>query len=58
MEAEMANDVVKKVLNLSFNQAVLKRTRYSYNKDNKLTEYTINYYNSDIYKYAVEFSSK
>lgn len=45
------------LLQIKHNQPLLKRIRYAYNKSNKVCEYTINYYNSERYKYTINLNS-
>ena len=57
VEAELASEEVAKLLKIPKKSAVLKRTRFSYNSENRLVEYTLNYYNPAVYKYTVEVKS-
>ena len=53
LEAIIPTKETKELLNLSKDSVILKRTRKGYDIDNNLIEYTINYYDSSLYKYKV-----
>ena len=54
LEAIMPNKEWKDRLKLEKDVAILKRIRRGYDVNNKLIEYTINYYDASLYKYKVE----
>lgn len=56
IEAMLANVIVADALEISTNDAVLKRTRISKDQNNRSIEYTTTYYRSDKYKYVVELT--
>lgn len=56
IEAMLANVIVADALEISTNDAVLKRTRISKDQNNRSIEYTTTYYRSDKYKYIVELT--
>lgn len=56
IEAMLANIIVADALEISTNDAVLKRTRISKDQNNRSIEYTTTYYRSDKYKYVVELT--
>lgn len=56
IEAMLADEEVSKALEISVNDAVLKRTRISRDQLSHNIEYTITYYRSDKYKYVVELT--
>lgn len=45
-------------LEIKENDALLVRTRYGYNKENEMIEYTIAYYRGDAYSFSVELNSQ
>lgn len=57
IEAELPSNYIREWLKIAKSQSVLKRTRYSYGKNGKVLEYTINYYNANRYKYRIEINS-
>lgn len=56
IEAMLSNVIVADALEISTNDAVLKRTRISKDQNNRSIEYTTTYYRSDKYKYVVELT--
>ena len=56
IEAMLADDLISQALEISLNDAVLKRTRISQDQYNRNIEYTTTYYRSDKYKYVVELT--
>ena len=56
IEAMLAYDLISQALEISLNDAVLKRTRISQDQYNRNIEYTTTYYRSDKYKYVVELT--
>ena len=52
----LADDIISQSLEISVNDAVLKRTRISQDQYNRNVEYTTTYYRSDKYKYVVELT--
>ena len=56
IEAMLADDIISQSLEISVNDAVLKRTRISQDQYNRNVEYTTTYYRSDKYKYVVELT--
>lgn len=56
IEAMLSNVIVADALEISTNDAVLKRTRISKDQNNRSIEYTTTYYRSDKYKYIVELT--
>ena len=54
LEAIIPSKELKEKLRLEKDVAVLKRIRKGYDIENKLIEYTINYYNASLYKYNIE----
>ena len=52
----LADDLISQALEISLNDAVLKRTRISQDQYNRNIEYTTTYYRSDKYKYVVELT--
>ena len=57
IKAIIPSKEMKELLNLDKDSAVLKRVRKGYDVNNKLIEYTVNYYDSSLYKYTVEVAS-
>lgn len=57
IEAIMPSKEMKELLSLDKDSAILKRVRKGYDVNNKLIEYTINYYDASLYKYTVEVAS-
>ena len=57
LEAVIPSKEMKELLNLDKDTAVLKRIRKGYDVNDKLIEYTINYYDASLYKYTVEVAS-
>lgn len=57
LEAMMPTKEQREMLNLDKDSAVLKRIRKCYDVNNKLVEYTINYYDAKLYRYSVEVAS-
>lgn len=57
LEAIIPDDELRKVLKITKKDAVLKRIRKGYDLNNKLIEYTINYYDAKLYHYTVEVAS-
>lgn len=56
IEAMLADESISQSLEISINDAVLKRTRISQDQYNRNIEYTTTYYRSDKYKYVVELT--
>ena len=56
IEAMLADEIISQSLEISVNDAVLKRTRISHDQYNRNIEYTTTYYRSDKYKYVVELT--
>ncbi len=56
IEAMLADQLISEALEISINDAVLKRTRISQDQYNRNIEYTTTYYRSDKYKYVVELT--
>jgi len=56
IEATLADEEVSLALDISINDAVLKRTRISQDQLSRDIEYTITYYRSDKYKYVVDLT--
>lgn len=56
IEAMLADESISQALEISINDAVLKRTRISQDQYNRNIEYTTTYYRSDKYKYVVELT--
>ncbi|MEE0881069.1 MAG: GntR family transcriptional regulator, partial [Turicibacter sp.] len=56
IEAMLADEIISQSLEISMNDAVLKRTRISQDQYNRNIEYTTTYYRSDKYKYVVELT--
>lgn len=54
IEAMLGSRELKKILELDEDSAVLKRVRYGYGLKNELIEYTVNYYDANLYKYNIE----
>ena len=54
LDAIIPSKELKETLNLAKDVAVLKRARKGYDINNKLIEYTINYYDASLYTYKVE----
>ena len=54
LEAIMPSHEMRQLLQIDSDGIVLKRTRKGYGVDNSLVEYTINYYDSKLYKYTIE----
>lgn len=57
IEAELPTNYIRDILKISKAQSILKRIRYSFDKNGKVLEYTINYYNANLYKYSIEINS-
>lgn len=57
LEAMMPNTELREILNIDKDSAILKRVRKGYDVNNKLIEYTVNYYDSKLYCYSVEVAS-
>ena len=49
-----SNKEIAEKLNIKEGDALLVRTRISYNKNNEVIEYTISYYRGDKYSYSIE----
>jgi hypothetical protein len=54
LNAIIPSKELKETLNLAKDVAVLKRVRKGYDINNKLIEYTINYYDASLYTYKIE----
>lgn len=54
LEAVMPSHEMRQLLQLDNDGIVLKRVRKGYGVDNSVVEYTINYYDSKLYKYTIE----
>lgn len=54
--AAIPDDEVLEVLQIEGEQALLQRMRYTYDLHNKLIEFSVAYYNSDLHKYVVNFT--
>ena len=54
LEAMIPSKELKEKLKLEKDSAILKRIRKGYDVNDRLIEYTINYYDANLYKYKVE----
>lgn len=50
-----ANESIAKKLKIELNAPVLVRKRTVFNQNNNVYEYTVGYYNADLYEYSIEF---
>lgn len=60
VSAVKAPKEIREKLKVDDDSVQLKRVRYSYNDQNQLIEYTVNYYNADLYEYrtSILYSKK
>lgn len=56
-QAILADQTIAKMLNVKEGSAIFKRSRISYNIDNKAIEYTISYYRGDRYSYSIQLGN-
>lgn len=57
-QAILADQNIAKLLQVKVGSAIFKRSRTSYNVDNKAIEYTISYYRGDRYSYSIQLGNK